>query len=120
MELNRNTAKGIFFTAIIASLFIAALAQVSSEENVKYSDLEKQAIGSDAESQDSLKEYYGEMLGSVKTEAKFNTIAIKDELAVLNVTIDGKDRRILTRLHNATGTIAAQQQDLTNAKLVRT
>lgn len=119
MKLNSNKAKGIFFIAVIASLFIAALVQVSSQENVRYSDLEKQEIGSDAESQDSLKEYYGEVLGSVKTEAKFNTIATKDEIAVLNVTIDGKDRRILTRLHNATGTIA-QQQDLTNAKLVRT
>ena len=113
---SNGMAKKIFFIAFTASMFIAALAGVSSEERVKYSELEKENIGSDAESQESLKDYYGDVLGSVKTEAKFNTIATKNEIAVLNVTIDGKDRRILTRMYigNATNT----QQNLSYSKLI--
>ncbi len=111
----RGIAKKLFFIAVIASMFIAALVSVSSEEKVKYSELEKESIGDDAESQESLKEYYGDVLGSVKTGAKFNTIATKDEIAVLNVTIDGKDRRILTRLY--TGSVAAAQ-NLNYSKLI--
>lgn len=113
---SKGMAKKIFFIAFTASVFIAALAGASSEERVKYSEMEKENIGGDAESQESLKEYYGDVLGSVKTEAKFNTLATKNEIAVLNVTIDGKDRRILTRLYS--GNASTTQQNLSYARLI--
>jgi hypothetical protein len=110
-------AKKVFFIAVVVSLFCVAIIQVSSDEElVKYSDLERQEIGNDSESQETLQEYYGEVLGSVKTEAKFNTIATKEDIAVLNVTIGGKDTRILTRVETAT----VSGQNLLNATLVRT
>jgi len=116
MKLN-NTVKRMFFILVVITLFFAATIQVSSDEKVKYSDLEKEEIGDDDESQEALQEYYGEILGTVKKKAKFNTIATQGDIAVLNVTINGKDRRILTRLRTAT---IFSGQNLLNATLIRT
>lgn len=92
--------KKAFFIAVVAALFFAAVIQASSEaEKVKYTDLEKEQIDSSGDG--VLKEYYGELLGYVKENAKFNNIATKDDIAIFNVTIDGKDKRILTRLKTA-------------------
>ena len=107
MKLDKNNAvkKAFFIAVAVLILFIAALMQASSEEieKVKYTDLEKEELSDDYESQDLLKEYYGDLLGYVKKEdIKFNTIATKDSLAILNVTINGKDRRIFTRLNTGT------------------
>ena len=113
--IKNNLVKRIFFIFTIALfLLIAGLVQVSSEEKVKYSDLEKEEFSDDDESQELLKEYYGKLLGNVET--KFNTIATKGTLAILNITIDGKDKRIFTRLK--TGYLFPEQQDL--SKLITT
>jgi len=101
MQNNNITLKRIFFGFVVISLFFAALIQVSSQEKVKYTDLEKEEISEDEESQNALREYYGDIIGIVKKNAKFNNIASNGDLAVLNVTIDGRDRRILTRLRTA-------------------
>ena len=102
MKLDDILIRRMFFLVVIVSLFFAALMQVSSEEKVRYADLEKEEIGEDEESQELLRIYYGEILGKIKKNAKFNNIASHGDLAILNVTIDGRDRRILTRLRTAT------------------
>lgn len=112
-----NLAKRIFFIFAIA-LFLLIMAVVASAEEVqkeRITELEKDEIKED-ESQELLKEYYGNLLGYVGTK-RFNSIATKDNIAIINVTVNGRDKRILTKLH--TGTILAPQ-DLTNAKLIRT
>lgn len=120
MKLDKNNAvkKAFFIAVAVLILFIAALMQASSEEEmVKYSDMEKEEIGDDDESQNALKEYSAELLGTVKKDVEFNTIATQGDIAVLNVTIDGKDTRILTRLRTAT---ISSGQNLLNATLIRT
>jgi len=112
-----NLVKKVFFIFVVVSLFFAAIMQVSSQEKAKYSDMEKEEIGDDDESQEALQEYSGEVLGIVKKKAKFNTIATTEDIAVLNVTVNGKDTRILTRIRNATITT---RQNLLNATLIRT
>tara|TARA_Y100000310_G_scaffold296423_1_gene328670 strand:+ start:1458 stop:2798 length:1341 start_codon:yes stop_codon:yes gene_type:complete len=120
MEKNKILiGKRAFFVLIVVSLFFAALLQVSSEEKVKISDLEKEEINEDDGSQELLKEYYGNLLGYVGTDTKFNTIATKDNIAVINITVNGRDRRILTKLHTG-DVLAPQQQDLANVKFIRT
>ena len=99
MNIDRNPAKKVFFIAVVVSLFFAALVQVSSEEKVKISELESEKIGEDTESQELLREQYGDLLGYVKTGTKFNSIATKDNIAVINITVNGKNRRILTKIH---------------------
>lgn len=108
----KELAKRALFLAVIALvLFFAALLQVSSEEEtVKYADLEKEQISD--ESQEQLNEYFGAILGDAGNEARFNTIASKNNIAILNVTIDGKDRRILTKL--STGMLLPVQVNITN------
>jgi hypothetical protein len=118
MNIDRNPAKKVFFIAVVVSLFFAALVQVSSEEKVKISGLESEKIGEDTESQELLREQYGDLLGYVKTGTKFNSIATKDNIAVINITVNGKNRRILTKIHRAD--VPSAQIDLTNAKLIRT
>ena len=82
---------------LIAAAAILSLS-VGAEEKTKYSDLEKENISD--ESGNILKEYYGSILGTIGSKSKFNTISAKDNIAIINLTIDGKDRRILTRLSN--------------------
>lgn len=118
MMLNKNPAKKVFFIAVVMLLFFAALVRVSPKEMVKISELEKEEISDDAESQELLMEQYGSLLGYVKTGTKFNSIATKDNIAIINVTVNGRDRRILTKLY--TGNVLSAQQDLTNVKLIRT
>ncbi|MBI3035367.1 hypothetical protein HYY71_03520 [Candidatus Woesearchaeota archaeon] len=88
----------LLMLAIVLVIFAAeskiAFAQESKE---KYADLEKTEVNEDA--QDALREYYGEVLATLGTP-RFNTIAAKEDIAIINVTIDGKDKRILTRLRN--------------------
>jgi len=118
LKLNNNTVKKMFFIFAVITLFFAAIMQVSSDiEQVKYSELEKEEISDDDESQEALQEYYGEILGTVKKKAKFNTIATHGDIVVLNVTINGKDTRILTRMRTAT---LFPAQNLLNATLIRT
>lgn len=118
MKKNNFTVRYTGIIIVMLILFIITLAQVSSEEKVRISELEKEEINKDDGSQELLREYYGSLLGYVGTNAKFNNIATKDNIAIINVTINGRDRRILTKLH--TGNILSTQQDITNAKLIRT
>ena len=110
-----NLAKRIFFVFAIALFLLIGLVAVSAEEVEKerIAELEKEEIN-DGESQELLKDYYGNLLGYVGTK-KFNSIATKDNIAIINVTVNGRDRRILTKLHTAT---ILPAQDLTNAKLI--
>ena len=117
-EVNKsNLAKRIFFILTIALFLLIGPVMASADEVQKerIENLEKEEI-SDSSSQELLKEYYGNLLGYVGTK-KFNSIATKENIAVINVTVNGRDRRILTKLH--TGTIMSGQ-DLTNAKLIMT
>ncbi|MCH8004289.1 MAG: hypothetical protein IH934_06705 [Nanoarchaeota archaeon] len=102
MRHNKNNAvRKMFFILVVITLFFAAIIQVSSDiEQVKYSDLEKEEIGEDDESQEALREYYGEVLGKVKIKPKFNNIATHGDLAIISVTIDGRNSRILTRIRD--------------------
>ena len=110
-----NWVRGIFFIFSIALFLLMGLVAVSAEEVEKgrIAELEKDEIN-DGESQELLKDYYGNLLGYVGTK-KFNSIATKDNIAIINVTVNGRDRRILTKLHTAT---ILPAQDLTNAKLI--
>lgn len=90
------------FIASLIFIFILAIssASVNGEEQVpktKYSDLEKEAIDKDA--QQILKDYYSGVLGNIGNISGFNSIATKDNIAIINLTIDGKDKRILTKLN---------------------
>jgi len=99
----QNPIKKMFFMIIvILVLFIAGLLQVTSQKKTLISELEITEFTDDDESQNLLKEYYGELIGYVGVKDKFNTIASKGDIAILNVTINGKDRRIITRLKKAT------------------
>jgi len=116
-----NTVKKLLILVVVLTLFASTLVQVSSVEQVKYSELEKEEIGDDDESQDALREYYGEVLGKVKKKSKFNNIATNGDIVILNVTIDGRDRRILTRMRTATlfpGQVDYSGDLLTTNKLV--
>ena len=84
--------------AWIAILLLLVSLAYAETEKTRYSDLEKENISD--ESGNILKEYYGSILGTVGSKSKFNTISAKDNIAIINLTIDGKDRRILTRLSN--------------------
>ena len=99
---NTVVGKIVFLCIIIAMLFSLAVGVSSNEQEIKYKDLEKREI--DEESNVPLKEYYADILGKLKTrdDPKFNTIAEKDDIAIINVTIDGKDKRILTKLSKGT------------------
>jgi hypothetical protein len=95
---------------LVASIvFLVSLMHVNAQETnlTKIGDLEKEAI--DQESNDALKEYYGEIFGIVGPGTRFNNIATKENIAILNVTIDGRDRRILTKL--ATGVVLPKITD---------
>ena len=102
---------------IVVFIFSIALAFVNSEETVKYSELEKEEI--DDASNELLKESYADILGYVGNNSRFNTIASTEDIAILNVTIDGKDKRILTKLNK--GVLFSQPTvsgDLTTNNLV--
>src|SRR3989338_2447858 len=87
-----------FFLIVVS---IIAVLQASSQEAEKYSEMEKENISEG--SNEALKEYYGSVLSTIGEESKFNTISTKEDIAILNVTVDGKDRRILTRLSKGVG-----------------
>src|SRR3989344_328816 len=89
-------AKKFLATAFLIILAIIAVLQANSQETEKYAELEKQNISEG--SNEALKEYYGSVLSTIGEDSKFNTISTKEDIAILNVTIDGRDRRILTRL----------------------
>jgi len=87
------------FFAAIAAIFVAMVSSAAiAQTSVKYNDLEKEAISQD--SGNILEDYFGSVIGRIGNNTKFNTIATKDNIAIINLTVDGKDRRILARLTN--------------------
>ncbi len=87
-------AIALFFSVILFSIF--AYAQTNK---TLYGSLEQEQIS--AESQELLKSYYEDILRNAGVALKFNTLSAKDNIAIMNLTIDGKDRRVLTKLSNA-------------------
>ncbi len=59
-----NLVKKVFFIFVVVSLFFAAIMQVSSQEKAKYSDMEKEEIGDDDESQEAYRNILGKCLAS--------------------------------------------------------
>lgn len=93
-----KAAKKIVLLACVGLVaFMAVLMSASSDVEIeRYTALDQQNLSE--ESNEALKEYYGSVLSAIGEESKFNTISTKEDIAILNVTVDGKDRRILTRL----------------------
>ena len=99
MILNKSLVNKMGFVAIVMILFTSLMQISFGQEKIKYSDMEKEEISE--EGQDALREYNSELLGYVNKGTRFNTIATKENIAVINVTINGKDRRILTKIKTA-------------------
>lgn len=94
---SKRAARAALLACIALVLFAFIVIKASSEVDIqKYTALEKENISE--ESDDALREYYGKILGAVGGKARFNTISAKDDIAIINITVDGKDKRILTRL----------------------
>ena len=100
-SLNKKVEGEKKFAVIAMAIFILLIANAGSEEIEKYENLKKENISPEADA--SLKEYYSAILGASAQDAKFNTISTKDEIAIVNVTVDGKDKRILSRVTRAVG-----------------
>jgi len=86
----------IMFVLFILISAAAISIQTLAEPKTLYSELEKENL-SDEES-NVLREYYGDLLASVGYVSRFNTIAAKNNIAIINLTVEGKDSRILARL----------------------
>tara|TARA_Y100000310_G_C20681191_1_gene816053 strand:- start:1231 stop:2373 length:1143 start_codon:yes stop_codon:yes gene_type:complete len=87
---------------VIGLIVVSSFVALADFEKTKIDTLQKEEINQ--EDEQILKEYYGKLESISKNkDVKFNNIAKKNSLAILNVSIDGKDRRLLTRLN--TGTI---------------
>ena len=97
MKKNNGIVKLIFLVVILTA-FIYSITVNAETDKTRYSALEKLQISED--SQEQLKDYYGELLGTLKTDAKFNTISTKDNIAIINVSFGNKSSRIFTRLYN--------------------
>lgn len=114
---NKSNSIRKFLTAVfLVVLSVIIVLQASSQETEKYSDLKKENISE--ESNEALKEYYGSVLSTIGEESKFNTISTKEGIAILNVTVDGRDRRILTRLSKGIA-IQKPSTDIIYAQLIQ-
>lgn len=82
---------------ILLFLFFVIPSAFAEEEGMtRIDDLQKEDLSQDAN--EALREYYGQVFGIVGPNSRFNNIAANEDIAVINVTIDGRDRRILTKL----------------------
>lgn len=96
---NIGRKRGLAFAiAILLAIFfgIAIFASAEETEMTRIGDLEKESISEDAN--EALKEHYAQIFGIVGPNTQFNNIATKEDIAILNVTVDGRDRRIITKL----------------------
>ena len=96
---NRNRKRSIAFViaALLAIFFgIAVIASAEETGLTRIGDLEKENISDEAN--DALREYYAQVFGIVGPNTQFTNIATKEDIAILNVTVDGRDRRIITKL----------------------
>jgi len=111
---DKNLGKiGIIF-AVIAVFGILLLNAFAEEEMTRISELEKEELSD--EDNEALREYYGQVFGIIGESSKFNNIATKENIAIINVTIDGRDRRIITKL--ATGVVLPKIADKLVAALL--
>ncbi len=111
----RRTLKPAVFVIFCSIILLSVLAaMVYAEKNdtdtqiTKISELPKEEISEDSNA--VLAEQFADVLGMVKTQEigqkelgkpRFNNIATSGNIAVINVSIDGKDRRLLTRIRDA-------------------
>ena len=104
---NKNVWKKCIVLVLILIFSILLINAHADEEPTRISELEKEELSD--EDNENLKEYYSKVFDIVGPDTKFNNIATKENIAILNVTIDGRDRRILTKL--ATGIILPKITD---------
>ena len=104
---NKNVWKKGIVLVLILIFSILLINAHADEEPTRISELEKEELSD--EDNENLKEYYSKVFDIVGPDTKFNNIATKENIAILNVTIDGRDRRILTKL--ATGIILPKITD---------
>lgn len=102
----------LILSAVFGILLLNAFAE---EEKTKISDLEKEELSD--EDDEALREYYGKVFGIIGENSSFNNIATKENIAIINVTIDGRDRRIITKL--ATGVVLPKIADKLVAALLQ-
>lgn len=103
----------VAFALLLAVSAMKAMADDNSSDLIK--NMQKDQISQD--SQEALQETFGDLLTTLGP-AKFNNIATKENIAIINVTIDGRDRRILTRLKS--GFLSPIMSNISNFELVRT
>jgi len=100
--------------ALIMIFGIFLFNVLAEEEKTRISDLERDDLSD--EDNEALKEYYGQMFDTIGENSRFNNIATKENIAIINVTVDGRDRRILTKL--ATGVVLPKIADKLVAALL--
>lgn len=99
--------KGMSFlvgSVVFVLLFVMMSPHAVAENQTKISDLESHEIADDAN--DLLREQFADILGVVRTkpgqlQPVFNSITATDSIAILNMTVNGVERRILTRIRDA-------------------
>ena len=99
---------------LILAFFIIAINVLAEEERTRIGDLEKEELSDEDDA--ALKEYYGQVFGIIGENSRFNNIATKENIAIINVSIDGIDRRIITKL--ATGVVLPKIADKLVAALL--
>lgn len=102
----------LILSAVFGILLLNAFAE---EEKTRISELEKEDLSD--EDNEALREYYGQVFGIIGENSRFNNIATKENIAIINVTIDGRDRRIITKL--ATGVVLPKIADKLVAALLQ-
>ena len=100
-KTNDNLWKKSTALALILVFLMTSLNALAEEERTRIGDLEKDELSDEDDA--ALKEYYGEVFGIIGGNSRFNNIATKENIAIINVSIDGIDRRIITKL--ATGVV---------------
>jgi hypothetical protein len=117
VEIIKNSFKAGLLLFIIGLIGINFAITTSAEpiNKTRISDLDVTNITEEANS--ALREHYAKLFGIVGPDAKFNNLATKDNIAVINVSIDGRDRRIITKL--ATGVILPKITDELLAAKIR-
>jgi len=93
---NRKSWKKGIALMLILIFGIMVLNAFAEEERTRISDLEKEELSD--EDNEALKEYYGKVFDIIGENSRFNNIATKENIAIINVSIDGIDRRIITKL----------------------
>ena len=112
---DRNLGKIGIILVLIIIFGILLLNAFAEEEKTRISELEKDDLSD--EDNEALSEYYGQVFGIIGEDSRFNNIATKENIAIINVTIDGRDRRIITKL--ATGVVLPKIADKLVAALLQ-